>query len=87
MTLYAAAAYLGSITARLDYLNEALLAHRRRAIRFGVYLAVIDTFDREDAILAAHAAGLMTSPVETLEQDLLNVIQPWLPCKEVTDGK
>jgi hypothetical protein len=87
MTLDLALAHLGSITARLEHLNESLLTHRRSAIRFGIYLAITDPFDREDAIQAAHDSGLMTSPFETFQQELLTVIHPWLPAQEVNDGK
>ena len=83
MTFDTAFVYLGSISARLESLNEAL---RRQAIRGTLFLLIEDSFDRDDAIQAAHDAGLMNTPLETFEEDLLAVVQPWLPTKELTDG-
>ncbi len=85
MILDIALVYLGSLKPRLEALDEAILEQRRQAIRGTIFLLIRDAFDREDAIQHAHDAGLMNTPLETFEEDLLAVVQQWLPIKEVTD--
>jgi hypothetical protein len=79
--------YLDILAVRVNELHEVLQQHRVQSIRGCVYLLIADPIDREEAITAAHTAGLLTSPTETLKEDLLKVIQPWLPAKEAANER
>ncbi len=77
--------YFGSIRARLDALQESIREQRRQAIRGTIYLLITDPFDREDAIQHCHENGLMFTPVETFQRDLIAAIEPYLP-KDVANA-
>jgi len=87
MTHDTAMAYLDTLVARDAELNEAMLSLRRQTIRGTIYLMITDPTHREEAIIAAHAAGLFTSPMDTLKEDLLTAVKPWIPSKKVTNEK
>jgi hypothetical protein len=87
MTHDTAMYYLDLLAVRAAELNEAITDLRRQSIRGCVFLLIADITDREEAILAAHAAGLLTSPYETLKTDLLKVVQPWIPTKKAANEK
>ena len=75
MTIDTALVYLGSISARLDALDESICEQRRQAIRGTIFLLITDPFDHEDAIQHAHGSGLMLTSVETFQRDLIAAVQ------------
>jgi hypothetical protein len=87
MTHDTAMAYLDTLAVRHAQLEDAMLSLRRQTIRGCIFLMIVNETHREEAILAAHAAGLLTSPYETLKEDLLAVVQPWIPVKRATNEK